>query len=541
VSPSASEVSQRLILAAWLVASTAVGFFVFPGHTILQSDTQIYLPILEHLWDPSVLQRDLIATRPHVAFTIYDEVALGLRRITGLSVELLLMIQQFIYRLLGLFGAYLLGRAFGLERPFAALAASLAGLGAAILGPAVLTVEYEPVPRGFALAFIGFSWGALARSLQFDNSRWSMLAALSASIALLWHPNTALPYWGLLLLLFAWKRQWTSVLILLAAPILLTLLAMPQRTLGESQPLFGTISPELEALQRMRAAYNWVSIWIGDWWLHYVIVWTAGLLAYRVLRDRLRPELRFLFLALSAIGMLSVPMSWILTEKAKWILMPQFQPGRYLVYTTLISVTLSAMAAVVPSRRLNQIALLFFVLLVPSIPNLGRPNFSDPWTLWRVLLALAMAVCLVLMLRAPRIAWALAIVPAIVISLAGGVRNYPPLHTPELDELAGWARQNTSNDAVFQFVGVGRGLQPGVFRARSLRALYTDWKSGGQVNFHPAFAELWRERWEQVREPQSLDRYRELGIDYAVFPAAKKLADATPTYSNAEWVVYRLK
>jgi hypothetical protein len=541
VSPLTPELSQRLILVAWLVASTAVGFFVFPGHTILQSDTQIYLPILEHLWDPAVLQRDLIATRPHVAFTIYDEVALGLRRITGLSFEFLLMTQQFFYRLLGLFGLYLLGRACGLERPLAALASSLAALGAAILGPAVLTVEYEPVPRGFALAFIGFSWGALARSIQLNNARWRSASAASAGIALLWHPNTALPYWGLLLMLVAWKRRWASAIVLLSAPVLLAVLAIPQRTLGESQPLFGIISPQLEALQRMRAAYNWVSVWIGDWWLHYVLVWIAGLLAYRVLRDRLSPELRFLFSALPAIGLLSVPLSWVLTEKAKWILMPQFQPGRYLVYTTLVAVILSAFAAMVHARRLNRIVFLLFVLLVPSIPNLGKPNWTDPWTLWRMLLSLGIAVSLVLMLRAPRAAWAFTIVPALAISLVGGVRNYPPLHTPELNELARWARQQTSPDAVFQFAGVGRGLQPGVFRARSLRALYADWKSGGQVNFHPEFAELWRERWEQVREPQSLDRYRELGIDYAVFPTPKRPAGATPIYSNAEWAVYRLK
>jgi len=39
-------------------------FFQFPGHTWLQQDTQIYTPILEHLRDPSVLDRDLMVQYP---------------------------------------------------------------------------------------------------------------------------------------------------------------------------------------------------------------------------------------------------------------------------------------------------------------------------------------------------------------------------------------------------------------------------------------------------------------------------------------------
>src|ERR1700753_318027 len=69
--------------AAAIIGLTLLGFFQFPGHTYLQQDTQIYIPILEHLWDGSVLSQDLLVQRPHVAFTLYDELALALRWITG--------------------------------------------------------------------------------------------------------------------------------------------------------------------------------------------------------------------------------------------------------------------------------------------------------------------------------------------------------------------------------------------------------------------------------------------------------------------------
>ena len=81
--------------------------FFYPGHTILQSDTQIYIPILEHIEDPSLLRNDIMAVRPHVSFTLYDESALLLRRLTGLSFEQVLTGQQFVYRAIGVLGIYL--------------------------------------------------------------------------------------------------------------------------------------------------------------------------------------------------------------------------------------------------------------------------------------------------------------------------------------------------------------------------------------------------------------------------------------------------
>ena len=44
---------SRLAVGCCIVALTLLGFFAFPGHTYLQSDTQIYVPMLEHIWDPS--------------------------------------------------------------------------------------------------------------------------------------------------------------------------------------------------------------------------------------------------------------------------------------------------------------------------------------------------------------------------------------------------------------------------------------------------------------------------------------------------------
>ena len=45
--------TRRWSAALAVLALTSISFFVFPGHTILQADTQIYIPILERLADPS--------------------------------------------------------------------------------------------------------------------------------------------------------------------------------------------------------------------------------------------------------------------------------------------------------------------------------------------------------------------------------------------------------------------------------------------------------------------------------------------------------
>ena len=60
-----------------------------------------------------------MAVRPHVSFTLFDEIALGLRRITQASFEHILLVQQFVYRAAGIAGLYLIVSAAGV--PFCPL------------------------------------------------------------------------------------------------------------------------------------------------------------------------------------------------------------------------------------------------------------------------------------------------------------------------------------------------------------------------------------------------------------------------------------
>jgi hypothetical protein len=180
-------------------------------------------------------------------------------------------------------------------------------------------------------------------------------------------------------------------------------------------------------------------------------------------------------------------------------------------------------------------AFLFLPLLVPQETDITSPAALH------VLSAAAMAAAGAFLMRFHRAALIAAVLPFVLIPTVGGIENYPPVHTRELDQLAEWARTETPRDAVFQFADAGRQLHPGIFRARATRALYADWKGGGQVNFLRSFAETWAARWRAAGKAKSLDDYRRLGIDYVVYPAAKAPPGGPRVFSNALWVAYRLR
>ena len=122
--------------------------------------------------------------------------------------------------------------------------------------------------------------------------------------------------------------------------------------------------------------------------------------------------------------------------------------------------------------------------------------------------------------------------------------NYPRLNTPELAELSEWARGSTPPDSVFLFPDAGHALHPGIFRSEALRAVYVDWKGGGQVNYLRDFGEQWWFRWQQTMandyRPQYFPKYSGLGISYVVLQAPNHMP-RPPAFENAKYVVYAVR
>ncbi len=518
------------LIAASLAVLLFVGYFQFPGHVYLQSDTQIYAPILEHLQDPSLFRKDLIVEYPHVSLTLYDECALAVRKLTGLDLEHALAIPQLVTRFLGLLGFYLMASAAGLAPPFALFVTACLALGATIFGPSVLAFEYEPVPRGFAIPLVYLAVGLAA------HKRW-LGAGLAASAGFLFHPPSTYPFWGAYAILLLWpgeKKARSRALIPLACALAVLYAASGG---GGSQSLFRRVEPLEESLQRMRASYVWVSNWAPAWMPHYAILCAALGLALSRIRSHITPELRLFAAAMPLIGIASVPVSYLMLERAGLSLMPQFQPTRALLFVAVMTAFAAAAAgcwAVTGRRHIEAVAWFAIAYAIPA-----RVKFSAPptWKMAAVVAGLAMAAAIPK--RAALAATALA--AFFVIPLGVGFQNSSSLEHEDLRALSKWARDRTPADSVFLFPDAGRELYPGIFRARALRAVYVDWKAGGQVNFFRTMGDEWWKRWQAtMTRPVDFSLYGPLGIDYVVVRSKHPLAGKTAAFENAAYRVYRV-
>src|SRR5579875_3652050 len=152
---------RALLLALGVLASAWLEYQFFPGHTYLKSGTQIYLPVLEHLESPGYLSRDIVATHPHVTYTIYDEATLFLHEAGRLNFQSALEDQQMVTRVAGITGVLLFALAVGVGDLAALAIAAFVNLGGTLTGPALRFVDTEPVPRTFAFALAVLAIGLL--------------------------------------------------------------------------------------------------------------------------------------------------------------------------------------------------------------------------------------------------------------------------------------------------------------------------------------------------------------------------------------------
>ena len=86
------------LFGASIVLLTGLGYFAFPGHTYLQGDSQIYVPMTERVDNPILFTEDSLASHPHLSLTAYDEIAIALRNYFGLDFEHGLKFQQLLFR-----------------------------------------------------------------------------------------------------------------------------------------------------------------------------------------------------------------------------------------------------------------------------------------------------------------------------------------------------------------------------------------------------------------------------------------------------------
>ncbi len=308
---------------------------------------------------------------------------------------------------------------------------------------------------------------------------------------------------------------------------ILFIAARLQSSYGDSQNLFASLDSSQEFLQRLRTSYVWISSWPAATIAHHLVLLAIVAAAFTRVRQ-------WLLLALALAGIASMPLSWLLLEQWKWSLVAQVQPMRALLFLTLAMQFLTAAAgarALIARRPAEAFAWFTLAYLLPL-----QPVLTGPFVWSRVARRRTRRRH-----RPRRRAFrpVVAFAAFFAIPMIGGVVNYPRLHSPQLAELSAWARTNTRPDAVFLFPDVDHGLAPGIFRTEALRAIYVDWKGGGQVNYLKDLGEQWWFRWTQTRNfrPADLPKYGAIGVGYVVL---QHPLERPPLFQNSTYAVYRL-
>jgi hypothetical protein len=532
----------------WLcLALAAIGwleFEIFPGHTYLHSGTQIYLPMLERMDSPGYLSRDLVATNPNVSYTIYDEVTLFLHREARLGFQRALEGQQFIFRLAGLIGVFLLARATGLADMFSLLIAGLVNCGALLSGPAVYTVNTEPVPMAFACGATLLAAGLLATAKP-------LLSALAGAIALLYDPIIAAPFWAIVVLAFFFDRECRKMLrpilpILLVSVLLLANLAQLQPQMATDQTLFARLSARAAELQQSRTPYAWFFPWRHEIW-QYLALAVFGAWAAARIWPRLNRLTRWLVAGMGLAGIVSVFCTYLLVDCAWLAIAAALQPSRMLVFTVLFTSLLCGLAAMeAVTRRRGWEALGWFAVVAALPLNAQLFDFLrifEAGHIARLALCLAVAAVLTYAAHSKRLVPTAFLATILTLAAIDSARLFPSDESRKsVIELATWAEQNTWGGSLFLFPDAGRELYPGVFRARSRRALWVDWKSGMlAASFQPVALE-WFDRWQGSMEGgfsrKRLESLLPLPIDYYVVKSAHRLPGMRTAFRNQEFYVY---
>ncbi|MBV8895933.1 MAG: hypothetical protein JO051_05430 [Acidobacteriaceae bacterium] len=540
---------RALLRLLGVAVFTWLEFAVFPGHTYLRDGTQLSVPMIERLANPGFLSRDLVATHPTLQFTAYDEVTLFLNQITGVGLEKSLVIQQIVCRGAGILGVLLLTLSAGMTESLALLIAATVNLGATLAGPHLMLVDLEPVPYALAWGLIILAIGLLAREKP-------LLAGLAGGVALIYQPILAAPFWLLSIVMLVVDRRLRRLLrpamtVFAVFLLLLANLAQLQPGIAEQQSVFDRIPAAYVALQQFRSPYQYVSLWSAGQFWSYLAIWIAGVWAVTRIWPVLNRQARWIFLALSTIGVLAMPVSYVLLDRLRWSAIPHIEPTQWLLFTVCLSSAACWIGSIraAQQRRFWESAIWLGtpVLVTAHAEVLESFRLIGAAESGRFGVAILFVCASALLLtytakgRARVVALAIPLFAMGVLAFSSS-SNVHPSSEQQVIALADWVRANTWGSSMFLFSDLDRSTDPGLFRGRSERALWVDWNSGALVTCFESFAAAWWDRWHTTMEPGYSPRRLQanlfLPIDYYVLTRAHRLYGIKPVYANEEFLVY---
>lgn len=492
--------ARALLILLGLLAVTWFEFEVYPGHTYLQGETQLLVPMLERLDTPGFLSRDLVASNPVFAYTIYDEITESLHVGARLNFERALAAQQLLFRFAAIVGIFLLARALKVAAPAAVMLSAAVNAITHLASPEAFVTNPEAVPAGFALPLVLLAAGLIV-------NRMPLLAGLAAGLALLYDPITAAPFWFLFLVAWAadpslrrfLRPVWLALVIF---SLLLGNLVQLQAGLGDGQQITARMSEAMVQLIRFRTPWVWVTTWPGRGIQSYAFLLVASVWALALIWKHVSQIAKWVVVGLLASGFFSLAAAMILlANRAQFA--AEMMPARNLAFTVVIAALLfGAVSFYAAQERRWRTSAAWTVLVIATILN------------------------------------------AQVLDLLRGRVDVAHRNQPaaKVRELAQWAEQSTWGSSLFQFPDAGKGEDPGRFRALSRRALWADWRSGEIADYSDQAGHEWWSRWQAgMSRPYSLAGLRQmlrLPIDYYVLERTHALAGVKPAFQNSRYVVY---
>ncbi len=351
-----------------------------------------------------------------------------------------------------------------------------------------------------AVGLIFLAAGCLARGKP-------LLSGLAGGIALIYDPVLAVPFWAAVILALCFDKQERRMLrpmlpILLVFALLLANLAQLQPGAPDPEPLFARISAQLAAIQTFRLPSAWISHWPRGAVSLYIGQFVLGIAAVTRLWGGMSRSARWIFIAVPAICLLTVPFSAIFIDQVRWSTALRIDPLRMLVFLAALS---------------------WLALAIAGMHAAGRGHIAEA-ALWFTISAAFFAT-----------------------RMAG--RHYPKPDAAVV-QMAAWAKTSTWGGSLFLFPDAGRARYPSAFRALSERGLWVDWQSGEHMNANSDLAYEWWTRWQATmegpRNGRHLETMLDLPIDYFILKSDRSIVSDShgtghvlqPVFRNSEFCVY---
>ena len=491
---------RGLLILLGLLVVTWFEFEVYPGHSYLQSETQLLVPMLERLDTPGFLSRDLVATNPTFSYTIYDEMTQSLHAGAKLTLEQALRDQQVLFRFAAVLGVFLIARALKVMPAAALLLSGSVNAITYLAAPNAFVTNPEATPVAFAVPLVLLAAGLLV-------NRGPLLAGLAGGLALLYDPVTAAAFWAPVIAASLFDRAlrkslrsiWPSLAVF---GLILANLVQLQAGLGAGQELTGRLSEAGVQLTKLRTPSVWVSQWKWQADGSYLLLLILGGFALSRVWTRTDGITRWMTVGLAFSGYMSTAIAFVLMS-AHLQVATEMTPAKNLSFSVVITLLLCGTASWHAAQKQRWV-------------------HSLPW------MALLIA----------------GILNAQLIDLLSGkvVAKGPEQPNQQVRALAQWAAERTWGSSLFQFPDAGKRNEPGMFRSLSRRALWADWGSGAIADYSDQAGQEWWTRWQngmtRAYSPEELEKMLRLPVDYYVLEKSNALEGVKSVFANSEYVVY---